>query len=227
MQAARTPLSPDSLVAVCRELLNEGGAEAIVMREVARRVGVTAPALYKHVDGRHELLTLLIAACGDEVADACEHARDACTQEDYPAQLRSASEAFRTWALGHKPEFGLIYGTPIAGYVAPAEGPTTQSSRRFGSVFAGIYLGLLRTGRLRLIDPAGMSPGLVKALESQPVPGGHRLPPEAAYQFAVGWNRLLGTVSVEVSGHLGWMMDDSSAFVHRQLEALGKEIIAD
>lgn len=225
MQVSRTPLSPDSLVAACRELLNEGGPEAIVMREVARRAGVTAPALYKHVEGRQELLTLLIAACGNEVADVCAQARDACPSQDYPAQLRGASTAFRAWALANRPEFGLIYGTPIAGYIAPAEGPTTQSSRRFGSVFAGIYLGLLATGRLRLVDPATLDPHLVAALESQPPPGDHRLPPEAAYQFAVGWHRLLGMVSVEVAGHLDWMMDDSSSFVQRQMEALGREMI--
>ncbi|MGB7425729.1 MAG: helix-turn-helix domain-containing protein, partial [Ornithinimicrobium sp.] len=76
MQAPRLPVTSESLVGVCRALLNEGGPEAIVMREVARRVGVTAPALYKHVDGRDQLLTLLIASCGNEATDTCISARD-------------------------------------------------------------------------------------------------------------------------------------------------------
>lgn len=195
------------------------------MREVARRSGVTAPALYKHVDGRDALLTLLIAACNDEVADACAAARDSCSAQDYPAQLWRATVAFREWALDHPAEFGLIYGTPIAGYEAPEQGPTTQSSERFGAVFAGIYAGLMATGRLRLVNRQTMSPPLIAALESEPLPGDHHLPAEAAYQFALGWHRLLGMVSVEVAGHLDWMMSDSSAFVHAQLETLFDEII--
>lgn len=225
MQGPRAPLSPTSLVAVCRDLLNEGGPDAIVVREVARRAGVTAPALYKHVNGRDELLTLLIAACNNEVADACSAARDACAAEDYPAQLRAATVAFRAWALANRSEFALIYGTPIVGYEAPPDGPTTQSSQRFGSVFAGIYLGLMSTGQLRLTDRSGMTPELIATFESTPLPGGHHLPAEAGYQFAVGWHRLLGMVSVEVAGHLDWMMHDSSAFVARQLDSLFHEMV--
>jgi AcrR family transcriptional regulator len=40
---ARPPLSTDALVATSRSLLVEGGPDAIVVREVARRLGVTAP----------------------------------------------------------------------------------------------------------------------------------------------------------------------------------------
>ncbi len=225
MQATRVPLTSHSLVGVCRALLNEGGPEAVVVREVARRLEVTAPALYKHVEGRDELLTLLIAACGNEVADVCSTARDSCEPGDHPGQLRAATEAFRGWALANRAEFGLIYGTPIVGYEAPAEGPTTQSSQRFGAVFAGIYLGLLSTGRLRLVDRATLAPELIDTLESRPLPGDHQLPAEAAYQFAVGWHRLLGMVSVEVAGHLDWMMNDSSAFVQAQLESLFDEMV--
>lgn len=226
MQARRAPLSPDSLVAVCRELLLEGGPEAIVVREVARRTGVTAPALYKHVNGRDELLTLLIAACGNEVADACAAARDACDPQDFTHQLARATDAFRAWSLANRPEFGLIYGTPITGYQAPQGGPTAESSRRFGAVFAEIYFGLLSTNRLRLIDRDSMSDQLVAAITAKPLPGAHHLPPEAAYQFAMGWHRMLGMVSVEVAGHLDWVMDDSDAFVERQLQALGEELIS-
>lgn len=225
MQARRAPITPELLVSVCRELLHEGGQEAIVVREVARRADVTAPALYKHVDGRHELLTLLIAACSNEVADACAAARDTCDPADFGAQLLSATAAFRAWSLANRPEFGLIYGTPITGYEAPREGPTTDSFRRFGAVFAGIYLGLMSTDRLILADRDSMSEHLIAAITAKPLPGGHHLPPEAAYQFAVGWQRLLGMVSVEVSGHLDWMMDESEAFMQRQIEALGTELI--
>lgn len=225
MQARRPPLSPDSIVEVCRELLVEGGPPAIVVREVARRLSVTAPALYKHVGGRDELLTLLITACVNEVADACAAARDRCPPRDHPEQLRAATRAFREWALAYRPEFGLIYGTPIAGYAAPESGPTTAGSRRIGVIFGGIYADLLATGQLRLVEPADLPASLATDLEAQARSHDVPLPAAALYQFAAGWHRMLGLISVEVAGHLDWAMTDTGPFVQRQLDELAADLI--
>lgn len=212
-------------MAVSRELLVEGGPEAVVVREVARRLSVTAPALYKHVDGREDLLTLLIAACNDEVAGVCAAARDSCAEDDYEAQLRAATWAFRGWALANRPEFSLVYGTPVRGYAAPAEGPTVASARRFGDVFASIYAGLLRTGRLRVPECGELPPQLAADLEANALHEAQGLPAGALYQFAVGWHRMLGLVSVEVSGHLAWVLEDTEGFVRRQLDDLAGDLL--
>ncbi|MGI8948571.1 MAG: TetR/AcrR family transcriptional regulator [Ornithinimicrobium sp.] len=225
MQETRPPLTTDRIVEVCRELLVEGGPEAVVVREVARRMSVTAPALYKHVAGRDDLLTLLIAACVNEVADACAAARDGCAPQDHPDQLRAATLAFREWALAHKAEFGLIYGTPIAGYAAPPGGPTTAGSRRIGEIFGGIYAGLLATDRLVLVDPADLPAALAADLETEARAHDVPLPAAALYQFAAGWHRMLGLISVEVAGHLDWAMTDTGPFVLRQLDDLATEVI--
>ncbi len=225
MQGSRAPLTPDRLVAVSRELLVEGGPEAVVVREVARRLSVTAPALYKHVDGREDLLTLLIAACNDEVAGVCAAARDCCVGDDYEAQLRAATWAFRGWALANRPEFGLIYGTPVPGYAAPVEGPTVASARRFGDVFASIYVGLWRTGRLWVPERSELPPQLAEDLEANALHEAQGLPAGALYQFAVGWHRMLGLISVEVAGHLAWALADTEGFVRRQLDDLVEDLL--
>jgi AcrR family transcriptional regulator len=225
MQDERPPLTPERIVAACRLLLREGGVEALVVREVARRLNVSAAALYKHAAGRDDLLTLLIAECQEEVAAVCARARDGCPPDDAPAQLRAATVAFRGWALQHPREFHLLYGQPIIGYRAPPEGPTTQSARRFGDVFAGIYAQLLRDGRLRLPAPAEMPRGFSESPAEDPVPRDAGLPPAAVYQFAKGFQRMLGLVSVEVSGHLDWAMADTEGFVINELRHLADELI--
>lgn len=225
MQGTRPPLTTDRIVEICRELLVEGGPEAVVVREVARRMSVTAPALYKHVAGRDDLLTLLIATCVNEVADTCAAARDGCAPQDHPAQLRAATRAFREWSLTHKPEFGLIYGTPIAGYAAPPGGPTTAGGRRIGEIFGGIYAGLLATDRLVLVDPADLPAALAADLEAEARAHDVPLPAAALYQFAAGWHRMLGLISVEVAGHLDWAMSDTGPFVLRQLDDLADAVI--
>jgi AcrR family transcriptional regulator len=225
MQGPRPPLTSARIVAECRALLVEGGVEALVVREVARRLEVSAPAIYKHAAGRDDLLTLLIADCQDEVATACARARDGCPADDAPAQLAAATTAFRGWALKHPQEFHLLYGQPILGYEAPPEGPTTRSARRFGDVFAGIFAQLLRDGRLRLPDQDQLPPGFAGTMTGDPVPRDAALPPAAVYQFAKGFQRMLGLVSVEVSGHLDWAMTDSEEFVLHELRQLADELI--
>ena len=75
---AQIALTADALVRTGRQLLVEGGPDSVVVREVARRLGVTAGALYRHVRGRDDLLTLLIVACTDEATDACAAALHTC-----------------------------------------------------------------------------------------------------------------------------------------------------
>lgn len=225
MQESRLALTTDRIVAVCRELLIEGGPPAVVVREVARRLSVSAPALYKHASGRDDLLTLLIASLHEELALTCEQARDAVPTGDAADKLDAATAAFRSWALDNRSEFALIYGQPIAGYSAPESGPTVSGSLRFGRVFAEIYAQLLRDGRLRMPDLADLPDGFAQTLVHSPFPPDQQFPPAAVYQFAVGFQRMLGLVSVEVAGHLSWAMTDSDAFGKRQVEDLADELV--
>lgn len=143
----------------------------------------------------------------------------------HPAQLRATTLAFREWALAHRPEFGLIYGTPIAGYAAPPDGPTTVGARRIGEIFGEIYAGLLATDRLVLMDAADLPAPLAADLEAKALANDVPLPAAALYEFAAGWHRMLGLISVEVAGHLDWAMSDTGSFVQRQLDELAADLI--
>lgn len=212
-------LSQERILAASRALLVEGGAEAVVVREVARRLAVTAPALYRYVKGRDDLLTLLITACTDEMTDACAAAA-AGAGEDPAQRLRAASWAFRGWALGHRAEFALLHGAPILGYRAPEGGSTTRARQRFADVFASIFAGLAAAGRLRV--PAAVPEGLRVDLAG--VGARWALTPAQLYVFVVGWQRMLGAVSTEVFGHIGWAFPDGEAFFGDQLEHLAREL---
>lgn len=211
------PLTPERIVATSRALLVEGGPPAVVVREVARRLGVTAPALYRHVAGRDDLLTLLIAACHDELTAACERALDAAPP-DPELRLRTATWAFRAWALASPPEFGLLYGTPIVGYSPPEHGPTQRSGRRFGQLFGGLFVALQHEGRLRAPADAALPPALQADLRAAADRLGLAMRPGEVHTFVVGFQRMLGIVSVEVAGHLQWALSDSEPFVRGQLE---------
>jgi AcrR family transcriptional regulator len=107
-----------------------------MLRAIARQLGMTAPALYRYFPSREDLLEHVIADLYDEVTDALEAARDELPAGDVGRPMLAASRRFRRWALDHPEEFGLLFGSPIAGVAGddPA-GPAHDASRRFGRLF--------------------------------------------------------------------------------------------
>lgn len=70
----RPVLTRDAVVAAARELVVEGGLEALSFRRLASRLGVTAPALYAHVTGKGDLLAALAEGQLEELAARMERA---------------------------------------------------------------------------------------------------------------------------------------------------------
>ncbi|MFF0473329.1 TetR/AcrR family transcriptional regulator [Streptomyces sp. NPDC004284] len=64
----------NALVCAAVDLATEGGPERVVLREAARRVGVSPTAAYRHFDGRGELLRTVRAHARRELAAAMERA---------------------------------------------------------------------------------------------------------------------------------------------------------
>lgn len=82
-QEARRPYHHGSLATAlldqALEMAAEGGPEAVVLREVARRVGVSATAAYRHFAGQADLTTAVKHAALDRLA---EHMRAALAAHD-------------------------------------------------------------------------------------------------------------------------------------------------
>ncbi|MEV4430811.1 TetR/AcrR family transcriptional regulator [Streptomyces sp. R-07] len=64
----------NALICAAVDLATEGGPERVVLREAARRVGVSPTAAYRHFDGRGELLRTVRAHARQELAAAMERA---------------------------------------------------------------------------------------------------------------------------------------------------------
>ena len=101
---ART--SREAIVRAARDLLEQGGPEAVTMSGVAQSVAVRAPSLYKHVRNRSDLLRLVIE---DVAADLAATVDRAVPSEDPAADLRSIALAFRRFAHRNPQAYGLIF----------------------------------------------------------------------------------------------------------------------
>ncbi len=103
-------LSPrgQEIVAVARELLDQGGRERLSMRRIAERLGIRAPSIYKHLRDKDELEAALISDGFEELAvlfqAAVESAHD---------PLAEFGAAFREFAARHPHLYRLMTGEPL------------------------------------------------------------------------------------------------------------------
>jgi AcrR family transcriptional regulator len=86
-----------TLLAEAERALREGGTEALSLRDLARRAGVSHAAPRRHFAGRQELLDELAEVGFTRLADEVRSAA-ADVGEDYPTRLAAAAAAYLRFA---------------------------------------------------------------------------------------------------------------------------------
>ena len=212
--------------------VRERGAVGLSLRSVARRLGMSPAGLYRYVDSREQLLTLLIADGYHDLADhllvalgappAERTAGDgadpqvpviAGPEQDVAARLSAVALAYRAWSVAHPNVFGLLFGDPIPGYQAPPGGPTVEAMNRVGRALAQPLIEAWHQGRLRT-HPALDAEELAAPLAPM-VPATADLPTDVLAQLLLSWGRLHGQVSLEVFGHHHWLLPDGCEALFR------------
>lgn len=210
------------LKAAALDEVRERGGVGLSLRGVARRMGMSAPGLYRYVDSRETLLTVVIADGYHDLADHLARALDEA-QGGVVERVRDVAVAYRRWGVEHANEYGLLFGDPIPGYAAPPEGPTTEGMRRVGVTLATPLIEAWRQGRLR-VDPAFGDPALAEPLAAM-AELGEDLPTALRGLLLTTWGRLHGQVSLEVFGHHAWLFPQGCEPLFRaDVEALLSEI---
>jgi AcrR family transcriptional regulator len=195
------------LLASARERLGTDGAANLSLRAVARDLGMASSAVYRYVDSRDALLTLLIIEAYDAIGAAVEDASRASRERGEPPAQRwlASARAARTWALANPHAYELIYGTPVPGYRAPQD--TVASALRVWSAIIEPLLAAHADGSLRPTGPDFETRGLVEpevyafaglASDGQAPPDVARAVTRSMSLFAV----LIGAISAELFGHL-------------------------
>lgn len=191
------------------QLLAAEGLPGVSLRAVARRMGLTPAALYRYVDSHEQLLEAMSVDIHEDLVLALEAARDDVPADAPGQRLIEVSRAFRRWALEHPHDFGLVFANPMTAPGGAAESELEAAGWNMGAVFAGVYADLLRSGAVRAPSEAEIDPDLLAAVAAKrPVDG---VPLTALVRFVECWTRIYGCVSLEVSGHLHWAMDDTTS----------------
>ncbi|SDP63734.1 transcriptional regulator, TetR family [Klenkia soli] len=213
-ERARAALTEEILTSA-RAQLGEVGAAALSLRAVARDLGLASSALYRYFRSRDELLTRLIVEGYDALGAAAESADDPSAQPR--ARWHAVCAAVRTWALTHPHEYALLYGSPVPGYVAPAD--TVPAASRVGVVLGRVIGDAARAGILPA--PEGRRTHLVTPEATQVLGGEHpALDDGVRARALLTWSSLYGLISFELFGHFVGSVADADAFFTEQVGEL-------
>lgn len=136
-----------SLIDAAAELLDAGGPEAVTLREVGARAGVTRGAPYRHFADKESLLTTVATEGWERIADTLHTIR--ATPAAPTAQLRDALMTLVEVGRQHPQLYRMLFSTPTGdpdaavraatraqdeflAIVAPVVGPT--DARRYGAL---------------------------------------------------------------------------------------------
>jgi AcrR family transcriptional regulator len=181
MSPARARTSGASIVAAARALLEEGGLDAVTMQAVAGKVGVRAPSLYKHVNGR----SALIGAIAQDVFAELDGALLPALQTDDPAEaVRIACSSYRSFARRSPGAYQLLFSRLL-----PEARPTAESN---AAGAAGVLLIAERlVGPGRALGTARLFTAFIHGFVSMELAGAFRLGGDVDRAFSSGVDTIL------------------------------------
>ncbi len=141
--SASEPLAERCVVEAMR-LIAERGVEELSLREVARRLGVSHQAPYKHFPSREHLLAEVVARSFEHFAEFLE-ARE--RHGDPHADLGELGLAYVAYASEHPLEYRLMFGTTI-----PRASAHPTMLHRAQAAFSHLARGIAATRRVRETD---------------------------------------------------------------------------
>jgi AcrR family transcriptional regulator len=198
-ERARAEITAEILDAA-RGYLATDGAPALSLRAIARDLGMASSALYRYFGSRDELLTRLIIDAYDSLGAAAEAREAIIDPNDLAGRFTATCTAVRAWALAHPNEYALIYGSPVPGYVAPAD--TVQPATRVTVLLLRIIVDATAAGRAPAADTQAADTQAAAAL----APIRSHLPPEVpaplVQRALMVWTNMFGVISFELYGQL-------------------------
>jgi AcrR family transcriptional regulator len=110
MRGAKDRDVREGAVAVGFRIIAERGLEHLSVREVARLLGVSHQAPYRHFPSRDHILAEIVARCFDEFA---EFLLQRPREQDPWRDLRAMGERYMAYAIENPLKYRLMFNTPL------------------------------------------------------------------------------------------------------------------
>lgn len=144
-----------ALLAYAREQMEHGNLEALSMRAMARAIGVSHTAAYRHFASKHALLDAVTVQGFEDILASCESAVQ-CAGRDPRSRLKACGLAYV--------QFGATFPSLLAHMFSSASGSQASAAlSETGSRFFDMLLTLIRDGQSRHVFKTGDSRQLAHA----------------------------------------------------------------
>lgn len=165
-----------------REVYLEGGAAHFSLREVARRVGISAAAVYRHFDSKEALLS---AVCEEGFRTFSSYLMRALVEKTPMARLRASGDCYLRFALENPHDYRVIFMSAVQDLQSP--GKPKVAPKDPGPTFQFLV------DRVRdCIEADAIAPG------------------DAREIAATIWANVHGLASLRLSGHMASAGDDAA-----------------
>ncbi len=178
----RAGLSAELIVAEAARLVDEVGRERLSLSELAKRLGVAPPSLYKHIDGLDGLDRLLAVVVLREVGDTM---RRACTGRAAADAVSALARSYRAYGLAHPGRYGYVVRAP-----APEDDALAAAAAEIVSIFDDVFAAF-QIPESDVVDAARFVRSALHGFVSLELGGGFGLPRSADASF----QRLVAAVS--------------------------------
>ncbi len=130
----RAGLNTSKVVASGAELADESGIGAVSLAAIAERLGVKAPALYKHVDGIGDLQHRIATLAMTEATDAL---RDALQGKSGADAIGALFTSLRSYIAEHPGRYNATTGAQLQGSDDPLLAATTRWINTIRAILSG------------------------------------------------------------------------------------------
>jgi len=207
---------------IARRQLAEHGPAGVSLREISREMRMASSALYRYFASYDELITALCVDAYDAVADALAAARDTRPADDHAGRWWAICHAYRRWSLDNRPDFALIFGTPVPGHRAP-EAATGPAAGRFATVPLAVYATSVKASaadpdRTPVPDSLEIGDLLRHLLHTDADTTGY--PPRLAGIALNAWASVLGFLATEIFGSLPQLITDTDHLYRAHLRTV-------
>ena len=200
----------------------EDGVPGLSLRAMARKLEITAPAIYNYYPSRDDLVTALVIDAYASFAEALLAGHDSVPAEDFEERIRATGGAYYQWAINYPQRYQLLFGPALPGYRIPLEEVMPTSVRSMG-VLIGIVEAIRKAGKLqddRIPEPDDITKDYIAALNALGIP----TQPQSLTVAVLIWSRVHGLVSLELSGNLS--SAECKALLDYELDSIIKQFIS-
>lgn len=211
----------EEIKATAVRLLRENGPD-LRFADIAREMGMTAPALYRYFSDRDELLSALMVDGFAEMSAALGTALDSVPPDDLASRIRAAAAAYRAFAKADPSRFSLLFGLPNPSWgrhaehsSGPAAGATMATLERL--VQSLVERGVSISPLVRDVGPTWAGEAGTTAQRSDGAP----IPADAYQALLLFLATVHGWACLENFDHLNWITEASrDELFDAQIESL-------